>query len=144
MKKPGILAAMALALAATLSPVTTAQAMPAPTGAAAGTCVYPFYDGAPSAYYLCGTNVKLLPWPDGRHEWVLVGTDRRVWHNYQYSANGSWAGWAPLGDSAGVLDGVEGAITGGSGYPIVWVVGSDGRDWCNAFTSGGWTNWYPC
>ncbi|MFI8085310.1 hypothetical protein ACIF6L_31535 [Kitasatospora sp. NPDC086009] len=84
-----------------------------------------------------------MNWPDGRHEWVLLGTDRRVWHNYQYSANGSWASWAPLGDSSGVLDGVWGAFSGG--IPTVWVTGSNGGSWCNTYNGNGtWTNWHPC
>lgn len=169
MKKPGILAVMSLALAATLSPVAAAQAAPAPNGtvavglptgvespgatstpvttaapAAGGACDYVFPGNAPTnAVYLCGTQIIRLNWPDGRYEYVLIGSDRQVWHSYQYSAGGSWSVWGTLGNSHDVQGGVWGWFSGGN--PTVQVLGGDGGYWCNTFNGNGtWTNWYGC
>ncbi|MFD5433519.1 hypothetical protein ACFWJ4_15375 [Kitasatospora sp. NPDC127067] len=107
-------------------------------------CLFTFPDtGAPSTWALCDTKVRAWQWTDGRYEYALVGTDRRVWHTYQTTANGSWASWTPLGDSSDVQDGVWLEIS--SGLPVVQVLGSNGSFWCNSInSSGAWTNWYIC
>ncbi|MER7707793.1 hypothetical protein ABTX81_33480 [Kitasatospora sp. NPDC097605] len=166
LKKPGILAALALALVATFGPVATAQAAPAPNGSAGagaaaiadvttravtgGTpsaagdgCTTPLPLGAPTVIRLCGTVVHGWQWPDGRNEWVAVGSDRQVWHTFQSSAGGSWSSWAVFGSASGVLDGVVGSVT--NGIPLVGVLGSDGYAWCNTIGANGmWTDWQHC
>ncbi|MFF8770815.1 hypothetical protein [Kitasatospora sp. NPDC015120] len=161
MNKPGILATMALALAATLGPVATAQATPAQSGAAAtttatttatsstvatanGGCLALFDDGAPAAPILCDTEARDIDWPDGRREWVMVGSDRQVWHTYQFSANGSWSTWSVLGSASGVRGGVWRWYSTLS-TPVVKVYGSDSNYWCNTIGGNGtWTDWYTC
>ncbi|MFF2656217.1 hypothetical protein ACFVUH_02510 [Kitasatospora sp. NPDC058032] len=168
MKKPGILATMALALAATLGPVAGAQAAPAengPAGAgasitadvttsavASGTartsaegCPVALEWGAPTVITLCGTTVRGWTWPDGRHEHAAVGSDRQVWHTFQTSPNGPWSPWTVFGSASNVLDGVGTAYV--NGVRAVSVLGSDGLYWCNSLDvngSGVWTDWHHC
>ncbi|MER5354492.1 hypothetical protein ABT093_29695 [Kitasatospora sp. NPDC002551] len=168
MKKPGILAAMALALAATLSPVATAQATPTQSGpagagassttevtasavasgtarAAAEGCPTSLDWGAPTVIALCGTIVRGWTWPDGRHEHAAVGSDRQVWHTFQTSPNGPWSSWTTFGSASNVLDGVGSAVVGG--VRAVSVTGSDGLYWCNTLDvngSGVWSDWHHC
>lgn len=84
-----------------------------------------------------------LDWRDGRQEYVALGSDRQVWHSYQYSASGSWSTWGLLGNSNNIQD-----ISGGwftAGNPTVKVLGGNGGYWCNTFNGiGTWTNWYAC
>ncbi|MFE2108368.1 hypothetical protein ACFXAF_21235 [Kitasatospora sp. NPDC059463] len=157
MKKPGILATMALTLAATLGPVATAQAAPAQSGpeatttatsstvaTTAGGCVVMFDDGAPVAPILCNTEPRDIDWPDGRREWVMIGSDQQVWHTYQFSANGSWSNWSVLGSASGVQAGVWRWYSTLS-TPVVKVYGSDSNYWCNTIGGNGmWTDWYTC
>ncbi|MFB6891299.1 hypothetical protein ACFCX4_18565 [Kitasatospora sp. NPDC056327] len=163
MKKLGKLATIALVLAAALSPVAAAQAAPAPGGGAAataapvavespdaasallnGACSISFSSGGPAdAVVLCGSTIRRLDWPDGRYEFVVIGSDRQVWHSYQSSAGGSWSVWGTLGTSHDVQGGVWASFSGGN--PTVQVLGSDGGYWCNTFSGGsGWSNWYAC
>ncbi|WP_327233713.1 hypothetical protein OG349_06720 [Streptomyces sp. NBC_01317] len=168
MKKPHILAVIALVLMATLSPVATAQAAaPAPKGpvvaglpttvespgttsasvidrtrTARAACNISFTGNGPAAaVVLCGSIVSRLDWPDGRYEFVVIGSDRQIWHSYQYSANGSWSTWATLGNSNNVQDGAWAWFSGGN--PTVQVLGGNGGYWCDTF-NGSWSNWYAC
>ncbi|MGW7444879.1 hypothetical protein [Kitasatospora sp. NPDC054795] len=108
-----------------------------------GDCMAYFNDGASAVPRLCGTTPYGWIWGDGRHDWVLVGSDQQVWHTVQTSANGSWSTWATLGSSSGVKDGVLGKVS--NGIPSVAVLGGDDLYWCNTINgSGTWTNWYVC
>ncbi|MFD5436278.1 hypothetical protein ACFWJ4_29545 [Kitasatospora sp. NPDC127067] len=108
-----------------------------------GDCMAYFTDGASAVPRLCGTVAYGWIWGDGRHEWVLVGSDQQVWHTFQTSANGSWSTWATPGTSSGVKGGVLGQFV--NGIPTVAVLGSDDLPWCNTINSSGvWTNWYSC
>ncbi|MFI1585059.1 hypothetical protein [Embleya sp. NPDC020630] len=157
MKKPGILAVLTLALVAVLSPVPTAQAAQAPTPHDAtvgpaipvtGTstartdgCPWSTPGGPAEGTFLCGSRIQPVSWADGRDEYFGLGTDRQVWHSYQYSAGGAWSPWGRLGNSNNVRDGVDGWFSGGA--LIVQVLGGDNRYWCNVY-SGGWSNWGLC
>ncbi|MFJ4854797.1 MULTISPECIES: hypothetical protein [unclassified Streptomyces] len=167
MKKPAILAAIALSLAATLGPITTAEAAPAPkvstvvsaptTGeslaaagvsavgsnrAASGACDLAL-NGPAKAVVLCGSHYVELVWPDGRLEYVVLGSDRQIWNSYQYSVGGSWSTWGLLGNSNNVQDITGGWFSGGN--PTVQALGGNGGYWCNTYTgNGAWTNWYAC
>ncbi|MEU0939053.1 hypothetical protein [Embleya sp. NPDC005971] len=140
MKKPGILAALTLALVAVLSPFSTAQAAQARAG---GECTTTWWliGGPADATFLCDTDYPKITWPDGRDEYVLIGSDRQVWHSYQYSAGGAWSTWATLGDSNNIQNGVWTWWAGST--PIVQVLGGDNQYWCNVY-SGGWSNWHVC
>ncbi|MET9697855.1 hypothetical protein ABZY31_13150 [Streptomyces sp. NPDC006529] len=160
---------MALALVATLSPVATAQAAPAPSGPSVvgaptagertGTTSAPVVsrtrtgsaacdvsftgNGPAAAVVLCGSIVRRLDWPDGRYEFVVIGSDRQIWHSYQFGANSSWSTWGTLGNSSNVQAGVWAWFSGGN--PTVQVLGGNGGYWCNTFNGNGtWTNWYGC
>ncbi|MEU1285867.1 hypothetical protein [Kitasatospora sp. NPDC005856] len=154
-------AAASLALGAAVTPASaTAQTAPTPNGptivsvkdvtespdstsAIGGSCQAPVSDGAPAAPYLCDTRVVRMLWSDNRLEYVLVGTDRRVWHTYQATANGSWSNWDLFGDSSGVQNGVW--VKDLNGAPLLQVTGSLGGRWCNTLNSSGtWTDWYLC
>lgn len=165
MKKLGILAALTLALVAVLSPLSTAQATQAPappglvasgdtvnsaisvvpdtsTARAGNDCIRNFGPSGPApALVPCDSKYVPVAWSDGRHEFFVLGTDRQVWHSYQYSAGGAWSTWATLGDSNNIQNGVYGWFS--SGALIVQVLGGDNQYWCNVY-SGGWSNWHVC
>ncbi|MFF2751368.1 hypothetical protein ACFVVA_38265 [Kitasatospora sp. NPDC058048] len=127
----------------TIASVQTITGSPDSTGTIGGSCPAPVGNGAPAAPYLCGTNPIRLDWTDGRFEYVLLGTDRRVWHTYQTTANGPWTNWDLFGDSSDVQNGVW--FKDVYGTPSVVVTGSVGTRWCNSLNSSGtWTNWYHC
>jgi hypothetical protein len=78
---------------------------------------------------------------DGRLEIFYVGTDNKIYHNYQTVANGGWSGESPIGGSAK-------QITVGSnqdGRLEIFYVGTDDKIYHNyqAVPNGGWggENW---
>ncbi|MDY0816777.1 hypothetical protein [Kitasatospora purpeofusca] len=146
MKKLFTCAAMALALVPALIPSATAQAAPVSDGPAAVSeaCDWNFPGNGPAkAIILCNSWPAQLIWPDGRGEYVVIGSDRQVWHSYQYSPNGSWSVWGTLGNSHDVRSGVWSWFS--NGYPTVEVLGGDDRYWCNRYIGNGtWSNWDVC
>ncbi|GAA2990639.1 hypothetical protein GCM10010519_25380 [Streptomyces lactacystinicus] len=127
----------------TIVSVQSITESPDSTSTIGGSCPAPVHDGAPAAPYLCGTRVTRLIWSGNRIEYVLVGTDRRIWHTYQTTANGPWSSWDLLGDSSDVQDGVW--VLDYNSSPLLWLTGSNGGQWCNTINSSGtWTNWFSC
>ncbi|HEX9068124.1 MAG TPA: hypothetical protein VF807_05090, partial [Ktedonobacterales bacterium] len=80
----------------------------------------------------------------GQLDAFATGADRALWHNPQ-SAPGVWAGWARIGQPAGInLDGtpVVGYVRGQG--QEAYVTGSDGQLWLSVQQlNGAWEAWQP-
>ncbi|MCX5215084.1 hypothetical protein OG689_38485 [Kitasatospora sp. NBC_00240] len=100
-------------------------------------CTVTIIDGPATGTFLCGSQLSLAQWADGRLEVSGLGTDHAVWTSWQTSPGGSWAAWSSLGGHD-------------LQYRVYWPnsttissVGGDNRWWCRTYTSG-WGPWYAC
>lgn len=77
---------------------------------------------------------------DGRLEIFARGADAAVWHNWQLSSGGAWAGWNSLG---GVIVGAPAAAINADGRLEVFVLGGGNTIWHGFQTSpgNGWSGW---
>ena len=93
----------------------------------------------------CKSWVAQTIWPDGRREDFVLGTDGKVYHEWQLSPSDSQgSGWYILGSSNNVQDGVYWAAASTTAAPIVRVQGGDSFWYCDAWNGSAWTNWYRC
>jgi len=112
----------------------------APTPASASTCGINV--GGHQGYYICEYPPTYVTWPDGHHQWFVVGTNYAVWDTYQIGTSSSWSNWRNLGGVA--RSGVAVDYLSSSRIDIS-VIGTDGGWWCKRWTSSSnWSGWWAC
>ncbi len=79
---------------------------------------------------------------DGRLEAFIVGADGELWHDWQTSPGGAWAGLAPM---QGNITDTPAVGRNADGRLEVFVRGSDGELWhqWQVVPNGGWSGFHP-
>lgn len=77
---------------------------------------------------------------DGRIEIFARGSDQAMWHNWQTSPGGSWAGWYSMG---GIISGSPQVAVNADGRLVAFVRNPGNIAYYNYQTSpgGGWSGW---
>ncbi len=81
---------------------------------------------------------------DGRLDVSVVGSNNKVWHNWQTTAGGSWNGWASFDTSQSAVSGQAPCLTvNQSGALEMFINGTNGHVYRNWQTTpgGGWNGW---
>jgi hypothetical protein len=113
---------------------------PQSASSAASTC--PVSEFGYGGETICGTFGLYVPAGsvanNGGAEAFVIGTDWSIWHAWPGSN-----GWHSLGGQAKHASGSFIDIWDTNPF-IIYTIGTDGRNWCNAWGSPAWSGWELC